>query len=994
MQPDQSELRNAERAESVANKNAAFTSVQSIGSATTSRSDSGSKLENKPQLDPAESLINSFPPITQFCELLRHDPGKFITEFIHKPKIDHAVAPVVQKQRRLPLALLSKIKEEVERMVHDDILEPVESSEWVCNIVAAAKSNGGVRVCADLPDANKAVVADRFPLPTIEELSQFFTGSRWFSKIDLKWGYLQVRLDPSARYLTTTVTPWGLYQWKRLPFGLCSAPSCFQRIMVQMLRGCEGTRNLLDDIVVCGRTREEHDRRLLEVLRRLQLHNVTINVEKTQLSVEEVNFVGHRVSRDGIRPLHSNVSAVVSLPTPSSAEQLRRFLGAANYYRKFVKNFSELAEPLTELLRQDRQFVWSEPQQQAFEQLRKALTSPPTLSHFDDSLPTMVTCDASGIAIGAVLSQINHNNVERPVAFASRVLSSAERAYSAGEREALACIWAAEHWHWYLYGRKFTIRTDHSSLTTLLCAGSQGRKPMRLLRWAERLNEYQFDMVYRPGEQNCVADMLSRNDGGAAQVPQQQLAQSRMDSHVDEESELQIRTIFGNEALAAIDAASIAQKTAKDNELEKVQQYLHHRWPQRAQVPKQLLPYFEVRGELSSSNGIIFRGERVIVPTEQRKQVLAIAHEGHPGVIRLQQRLRDAVWWPAIDREARQHVQNCEACALSGKSIRPQMPPMTPTSFPPHAWHTIAVDIKGELKSETVGDPRYIIVAYDLFSKWPETCYTDKISSESVVSFLKSLFCRWGLPKVILSDNGRQFISTTTERFLCELGIEHRRTSLYHPQANGGVERFNRELGNALRLARAEGKTAVDGLFSCLANYRSLKHTTTGKSPAELMTGRRMSMPLDLLTRLAKPHRQVAFDLGLQDHVLKQQQRQKSNYDRRHGVKETRFQAGQHVYVRRDVRPDKATPRWTSPQRVTDVVGKSTVRLEDGRLRAYADIAPVGGAKAVMDKLDSNNINQPNGATPEPTPTSPLRSRPQREHKLPARFKDFDCSIH
>ena len=153
-------------------------------------------------------------------------------------------------------------------------------------------------------------------------------------------------------------------------------------------------------------------------------------------------------------------------------------------------------------------------------------------------------------------------------------------------------------------------------------------------------------------------------------------------------------------------------------------------------------------------------------------------------------------------------------------------------------------------------------------------------------------------------------------------------------------------------------------------------------------------MPLDLLSRLAKPHRQVAFDLGLQDHVLKQQQRQKSNYDRRHGVKETRFQAGQHVYVRRHVRPDKATPRWTSPQRVTDAVGKSTVRLEDGRLRAYADIAPVGGAISVMDKLDSNNINQPNGATPEPTPTSPLRSRPQREHKLPARFKDFDCSIH
>lgn len=239
-------------------------------------------------------------------------------------------------------------------------------------------------------------------------------------------------------------------------------------------------------------------------------HNVIINKEKSEFEKQEVDFVGHRISAKGVAPIHSHIEAITNIEAPKSLKQLRRLLGCAGYYRKFVPHYADIIEPLNELLRHDEDFRWSVDCKEAFESLKSALTSANVLAHIDPNLDTIVTTDASGVALGAVLSQIQIDSSERPVAFASRTLSSAERAYSVSEREALACMWACEHWHWFLYGRKFTIRTDHSALTTLLAGGTKGRKPMRLLRWADRLNQYDFIVTYKPGVTNVVADMLSR----------------------------------------------------------------------------------------------------------------------------------------------------------------------------------------------------------------------------------------------------------------------------------------------------------------------------------------------------------------------------------------------------------------------------------------------------------------------------------------------------
>ena len=336
-----------------------------------------------------------------------------------------------------------------------------------------------------------------------EANTTFFAGSRVFSKIDLRWGYLQVKLHEFWRHLTSMITPFGLYEWQRLAFDLCSAPSSFKKIVAELINGIPGVKNLLDDIVICGTTQAEHDERLKRVLQSLAEHDVIINTEKSSFSVDAVDFVGHRVTPQGVSPLQSHVEAISKLDTPTNLKELRRFLGAAGFYRKFVPQFSDLVEPLNEVLRGESEFAWSDQRQQAFDQLKTALTSAAVLAHFDLRLPIQVTTDASAVAIGAVLSQTQTDGSERPVAYASRTLTTAERAYSVSEREALACIWACERWHWFLYGRRFTLRTDHSSLTTLLSGGTKGRRPMRLLRWADRLSEYQFDVVYRPGADNA-----------------------------------------------------------------------------------------------------------------------------------------------------------------------------------------------------------------------------------------------------------------------------------------------------------------------------------------------------------------------------------------------------------------------------------------------------------------------------------------------------------
>lgn len=430
--------------------------------------------------------------------------------FSHRPAIREDVLPVQQPLRRLPLSLREEVSEELQRMIKEGIIESTDTSAWISNVVVVRKKSGDIRLCLDLRNVNKAVVLNRFPIPTIEELTSEFHGAVMFSKLDLKQGYLQIPLEESSLDLTAFVTHEGVFRFRRVPFGLASAPSAFQKIMCQVLAGLRGVTVFLDDIVVHGSSKEEHDSRLESTLQRLSEYLLTLNSQKCCFDQQEIEFMGYVINSKGLYPIDSKVKAILDIPNPKDAKELASLLGITGYYSRFICDYASVSEPLRHLLRKNTILEWSEECEAAVKELKMRITSPPVLACFSMKDPIFVTCDASGVAVGAVLSQLQEG-CEKPIAFASRVLSEQERKYSVAEREALACIWACEKWHIYLYGRHFVLRTDHRALTSLLHPGGSGHRPLRLHRWADRLQQYNFDVEYRPGRQNQVADFLSRS---------------------------------------------------------------------------------------------------------------------------------------------------------------------------------------------------------------------------------------------------------------------------------------------------------------------------------------------------------------------------------------------------------------------------------------------------------------------------------------------------
>jgi hypothetical protein len=857
--------------------------------------------------------------------------------FEHRPMVDPSVRPVQQKFWHPPLARRELIAVELRRMEASGVIERVDASPWTSNVVAAKKKDGSLRLCVNLTAVNKALILDRYPLPTMDELTAKLTGSTVFSKVDLLWGYLQLPLAKESRYLTAFLTHEGVWQFKSLPFGLATGPSAFHKVIRKVLEGLDGCVSILDDILVYGRSMAEHDERLRRVLDRLVKYNATVNRDKCVIGVPEVEFNGHRVSGTGVKPLSSNVAAILSIPVPVDARQLLRFVCTASYYMKFIPGFSELCEPLRKLLKSDAVWNWSTSCQTSFDELKKRVSQPPVLAHFDSSSPTFITCDASAVALGALLSQYQGGE-ERPIAFASRTLSPAERNYSASEREALACLWACEHWHFYVYGRQFTLITDHQALKTLLSSGGSGHRPLRLHRWADRLFQYNFSVVYRPGRFNVVADCLSRAFDAVAATPEVHSTSDFRNDITDDSvyDDGLVQSIFGNLATPVVTLDKVAAATTIDTDLQEVMRYVRQGWPAaKSEVPVQLRPFHDLQTELSIvfDGRCLLRGCRVIIPPPLRSTLMELAHEGHPGIARMKAKCREAVWWPGIDADVERFVRDCVPCVVSGKSVRPSPGPLHPVPLPSGPWRKLSLDIAGEFVAAPRAH-RYMLVAIDYFSKWPEARTVEYVTSSAVINFLTTLFDRFGLVEEVVTDNGPQFISNEFTSFLVSLGIRHSRSALYSPQSNAEVERFNRVMKEGLKTGLADGRNFVTAVRHTLASYRATPHCTTGVTPASLMLSFPLRTPLTLLQQSAMTSSTSSSEPStpspIQARVRFRQQLMSKDHDARHRAKPTRLFAGDQVRIKVPNRAHKLAPVYSDPVRVTKVAG-NTVWLANGQ---------------------------------------------------------------
>ena len=430
------------------------------------------------------------------------------------PDVEHSIdtgdsPPVHQRPYRIPASQQAEVARQFEEMLGAGVVEPSESP-WSSPIVLVAKKTGEVRICADLRKVNAVTKPSRFPLPRIEDILDSLAGARYFSSLDLQSGYWQIRVAEQDRPKTAVITPSGLFQFVRMPFGLSGAPSTFQMAMSRVLAGLTPDTALvyLDDIVIRSTDFEQHLKDLECVFERLRKAKLKVKASKCSFAQYEINFLGHIAAADGLRVDPDKVRAISEMPPPTTITELRRFLGMCSYHRRFIAKFAHIAKPLFKLLRKQVEYEWREEQQKSFEDLKVAMTTAPVLAYPDPRKPYTLETDASGQGLGAVLAQPGEVEGKlQPVAYISRVLQAAEKNYGVTEQECLAVIWGLKQFRHYLLGQPFTVITDHQSLKWLM---KQQSPNGRLARWALAIQEYEFEIVYRPGAVNYTADALSR----------------------------------------------------------------------------------------------------------------------------------------------------------------------------------------------------------------------------------------------------------------------------------------------------------------------------------------------------------------------------------------------------------------------------------------------------------------------------------------------------
>ena len=441
-----------------------------------------------------------------------------------KLHIDGNVRPVAQRHRKSPFHLRHKIEKELDKLKEQDIIEKVdgEATPWVSAIVTPPKKNPDeIRLCVDMREANKAITRERHLLPTIDELIHDLSGATTFSKLDLRSGYHQLVLHPDSRYITTFSTHCGLYRYKRLNFGISSASEVFQEVVRNVITGIPGSKNISDDIIIYGKSQAEHDQALEATFKRLSENGLTLNYEKCEFNKDSVVFFGVNFSKDGISPDPKKVSALKDMTPPENVSELRSLLGMATYSSRFIENFATICEPLRRLTRQDTDWKWESEQESAFEKLKSALSSDTVMTYFNPKYTTEILVDASPVGLGAIMSQEG-----KTVAYASRSLTDTETRYSQTEREALAIVWACEHFDMYIRGAPLVrIITDHKPLERIWL---KPKPPLRIERWGLRLLPYKLKIIYKPGKDN-PADFMSRHP---AEIPVKSRQQSVAEQYV------------------------------------------------------------------------------------------------------------------------------------------------------------------------------------------------------------------------------------------------------------------------------------------------------------------------------------------------------------------------------------------------------------------------------------------------------------------------------
>lgn len=735
--------------------------------------------------------------------------------------------------RKIPLPHYEPIKKLLLELESKDIIRKVkEPTPWCAGVVVEEKRTGGVRLCVDLTRLNRYVQIPRFPIEAVETTLARLGPQSVFSKLDAEWGFHQVRLAEQSQLLTTFITPFGRYCYKRLPFGLSSAPEYYQQRMTEIVGDVPGVVVRIDDIIVGGSNEAEHNARLSEVLARLKSAGVTLNEKKCIYKVPRVKFLGHILDANGVHVDPAKVQAVAEMPAPNDVSGVRSFLGLVNHLGKYIPQLATLTEPLRQLMSKGSEWTWDMPQQTAFEAIKQCLASAPVLAVYEATRPTKVSADASNYGLGAALWQ-KHDETWRPIAYASRALTDTERRYAQIEKESLALVWGVEKFSEYLRGMEsFILETDHKPLVSLFGVKALTDLPLRLQRFGLRLMPFRFEIRHVPGKTLVVADHLSRHPiSTRADVQEIHTLQDEKDPQ------------YGWPASDRF-LQDIAFETREDPGLSQVAHYVRNGWPATSlDVAGLVRPYFQYRSELLiESSGLLTFKDRIVIPPARRLEMLDRLHTGHVGIRATRLRAQQSIWWPGISQQLEGTITSCRKCLEKGGV---PTEPLTIKPLPDRPWVKVGTDLFYHRGST------YLLVV-DYYSKFLEVQQLENgTTAKQIIGALRKIFGRHGVPEVVVSDNGPQYMCREMKQFAEQYGFKQVHSNPYNPRENGEAERF-------VQTAKSLLASSDDPCLS-LMMLRSTPNPVTKLSPAELLYGRRIRTPLPQLRKNLAPNWKYDF---------------------------------------------------------------------------------------------------------------------------------------
>ena len=743
--------------------------------------------------------------------------GKPIERFEVGLKLKDEVKPILAKPYKIPPALGRKVKEELDRMCKEKVIYPVEETDWASPMVVVVKKNGTIRICIDPSKTlNEHLVNHHFLVPVIDQLLANFAGKNCFSTRDLRGAYQQLAIDEKSQPLLTMNTPFGLYRYRTLPFGIAPAPSIFQRTMVKLFEGLQ-VLIYLDDIMLATETEEEMRELVQLVFKRMSEFNLKINYKKSKFFVDRVKFLGHVVSKKGIEPDEEKIETMLKAKAPTNKKELQSFTGLVEYYAKFIPRLNEKMSTLFKLLKKDVKWKWEGIEEKCFQEIKEAIASAQSLTHFDPEKELVLCCDASDKGICGVLCQVE-GGIEKPVLFFSRTLQPAEQRYPILHREALALVYALDKVYYYIYGRRIKIYTDHKPLLGIF-GGARPWPPVvkgRLERYQIRAAEFDFELEYRKGAENVLADFGSRYPSN--EKPEEQ--------DVEETMRSQINQLHNDKKL---NLQWILDETQKDPFLTKLLEYIMNGWP--SNIPKDFKHWFKSLDKLSAENGIVLFEDRVWMPGTLKKRALEALHDGHVGMVRMKTMAKKYLFWPGLSRDIESYAGSCETCKSTSSRTQKEEFFSWPMANGP--WERIHIDFFH------FGGRTFLIVV-DAFSKWVEIKEMSSTDSQKVQKTLKQIFEMFGDPFLLVADNGPPFNSASFKNFLKEREIKYLNSPPYHPQSNGLAERYVRTVKTFLKRRLVDNNLDVPGKITRAINdflfkFRNTPSQSDNWSPAEKM---------------------------------------------------------------------------------------------------------------------------------------------------------------